>query len=217
MPISSCNPSMRSMICAWIVTSSAVVGSSAISSAGRQANAIAIIARCRMPPGKLVRIGDSALLGRCDAYGCQGIHRARSSLPPRQVLVQHHHFGDLATDLHHRVQRRHWLLEHHRDTFAAQVPPHRGGLPQHLAPLDSDRPGDPARRRYQSHDGQRRHRLAAAALSHHAQRPAGGHAEADAGHHLSQTAGHGGNRPTGPRRSERHSSAVQPSTARLLG
>jgi hypothetical protein len=35
---------------AWIVTSSAVVGSSAISSFGLQASAIAIITRWRMPP-----------------------------------------------------------------------------------------------------------------------------------------------------------------------
>ena len=37
-------------ICAWMVTSSAVVGSSAISSAGSHASAMAIIARCRNPP-----------------------------------------------------------------------------------------------------------------------------------------------------------------------
>ena len=41
---------IRSRICAWIVTSSAVVGSSAISSFGLQASAIAIITRCRIPP-----------------------------------------------------------------------------------------------------------------------------------------------------------------------
>ena len=40
----------RSRICAWIVTSSAVVGSSAIRSLGSQASAMAIIARWRMPP-----------------------------------------------------------------------------------------------------------------------------------------------------------------------
>ena len=40
----------RLRICAWIVTSSAVVGSSAIRSFGLQASAIAIIARWRMPP-----------------------------------------------------------------------------------------------------------------------------------------------------------------------
>ena len=39
-----------SRICAWVVTSSAVVGSSAISSRGSQISAAAITARCRMPP-----------------------------------------------------------------------------------------------------------------------------------------------------------------------
>ncbi|SVK54636.1 Protein of uncharacterised function (DUF1602) [Acinetobacter baumannii] len=38
------------MICAWTVTSSAVVGSSAISSFGRHSSAMAIITRWRMPP-----------------------------------------------------------------------------------------------------------------------------------------------------------------------
>ena len=42
--------SMRSRICAWIVTSSAVVGSSAMSSFGSQASAIAIMTRWRRPP-----------------------------------------------------------------------------------------------------------------------------------------------------------------------
>ena len=42
--------SISSSICAWIVTSSAVVGSSAISSSGSHARAIAIITRCRIPP-----------------------------------------------------------------------------------------------------------------------------------------------------------------------
>ena len=40
----------RSMICAWIVTSSAVVASSAISRRGLQESAMAIITRWRMPP-----------------------------------------------------------------------------------------------------------------------------------------------------------------------
>ena len=41
---------MSSRICAWIVTSSAVVGSSAISTFGSQASAMAIMTRCRIPP-----------------------------------------------------------------------------------------------------------------------------------------------------------------------
>ena len=38
------------MICAWIVTSRAVVGSSAIRTDASRESAIAIIARWRMPP-----------------------------------------------------------------------------------------------------------------------------------------------------------------------
>src|SRR5436190_5168051 len=45
-----CRSAMSSRICFWIVTSSAVVGSSAISSLGSQAIAIAIITRCCWPP-----------------------------------------------------------------------------------------------------------------------------------------------------------------------
>ena len=50
MPFSRCSSCIRSRICAWIVTSSAVVGSSAISIAGSHAMAMAIIDRCSMPP-----------------------------------------------------------------------------------------------------------------------------------------------------------------------
>jgi hypothetical protein len=41
---------IRLRICAWMVTSSAVVGSSAIRMSGLQETAMAIITRCRMPP-----------------------------------------------------------------------------------------------------------------------------------------------------------------------
>ena len=49
-PSSSRNCLMSSMIWAWMVTSSAVVGSSAMTSRGLPASAIAIITRWRMPP-----------------------------------------------------------------------------------------------------------------------------------------------------------------------
>ena len=42
--------SSSSSTCAWIVTSSAVVGSSAMRTSGSLAIAMAIITRCRMPP-----------------------------------------------------------------------------------------------------------------------------------------------------------------------
>jgi hypothetical protein len=50
VPSVSCSSRIRSSIWAWIVTSSAVVGSSAISSLGLHDTAIAIITRWRMPP-----------------------------------------------------------------------------------------------------------------------------------------------------------------------
>src|SRR4051794_6932643 len=50
MPRSSTRSAIRSRICPWMVTSSAVVGSSAISTSGWQASAIAMVTRCRWPP-----------------------------------------------------------------------------------------------------------------------------------------------------------------------
>ncbi len=49
-PVTSRAFCSTSRICAWMVTSSAVVGSSAMISAGSFAIAIAIMTRCRMPP-----------------------------------------------------------------------------------------------------------------------------------------------------------------------
>src|SRR5206468_2510077 len=49
MPKRSFMSCRRSRICAWIVTSSAVVGSSAMTSLGLQASAMAIMTRWRMP------------------------------------------------------------------------------------------------------------------------------------------------------------------------
>ena len=50
MPWRSRSERSSSRISAWMVTSSAVVGSSAISTRGSHAIAIAIITRWRMPP-----------------------------------------------------------------------------------------------------------------------------------------------------------------------
>mmetsp|Transcript_4445 Transcript_4445/g.8016 ORF Transcript_4445/g.8016 Transcript_4445/m.8016 type:complete len:98 (+) Transcript_4445:103-396(+) len=50
VPKSSRMSARRSMICACTVTSSAVVGSSAIRILGRQSSDMAIMMRCRIPP-----------------------------------------------------------------------------------------------------------------------------------------------------------------------
>src|SRR5881397_2872257 len=90
-------------ICAWIVTSSAVVGSSAISSDGLQESAIAIITRWRMPPEN----------------SCGYWSTRRSA--PRQPLVGAQLLLDLPADGVDRRQRRHRILEDHRDLAAADV------------------------------------------------------------------------------------------------
>ena len=50
IPVSCCRSSSRLRIWSWMMTSSEVVGSSASSSRGEEASAIAISARCNMPP-----------------------------------------------------------------------------------------------------------------------------------------------------------------------
>ncbi|KAF2419864.1 hypothetical protein B2K11_03600 [Microbacterium sp. B35-30] len=50
MPRAATRPRSKARISAWMVTSSAVVGSSATSSRGEPARARAIATRCAMPP-----------------------------------------------------------------------------------------------------------------------------------------------------------------------
>ena len=88
---------------------------------GSQASAIAIITRWRMPPRELVRIG-------VDARGGSAMPTSRSSAMARRPGVAQRHalrardrLGDLVADVQHRVERRHRLLEDHRDAAAADV------------------------------------------------------------------------------------------------
>jgi len=50
MPWRRCRSRISFRICAWVVTSSAVVGSSATSTAGSSARAMAMTTRWRCPP-----------------------------------------------------------------------------------------------------------------------------------------------------------------------
>ena len=85
-PISACSASSRARICAWIVTSSAVVGSSAISSFGRPASAIAIIARWRWPPESWCGQASTRRSGSgMPVLASSSIARARASARPRSA------------------------------------------------------------------------------------------------------------------------------------
>ena len=120
-------------------------------------------------------------LGAWDADRLQHLERAGVCLLAGDVLVQQHRLGELATDLVDRVERRHRVLEDHRDLVAAHLAQTaRRGLQeilaaeQHLA----------ARGRelgvVQSHHREARDALARPRLAHDAEHLARLDREADA-------------------------------------
>src|SRR3954451_5741476 len=108
----SCLSSVR--ICAWMVTSRAVVGSSAIRMRGEHDSAIAIITRWRMPPENSCGYESTRSRARgIPTRSSSSIARAR--LLVRDVLVGQDLLGDLVPDLVDGVERSHGILEDHRD------------------------------------------------------------------------------------------------------
>ena len=112
---------IRSRICAWIVTSSAVVGSSAISSFGLQASAMAIITRWRMPPESWCGYSRTRRAGAGMPTSVSISIALALGVARRHALVQPQRLADLLADGQHRVQAGHRLLEDHRDRVAADV------------------------------------------------------------------------------------------------
>jgi hypothetical protein len=75
--------------------------------------------------------------------------------------------GDMGADRHHRIERRHRLLEDHGDAIAADRRHLALAERSEVATVEPDRPArHPARFLQEPHDGQCRHALAAAALAH---------------------------------------------------
>ena len=99
VPSRSRSSRIRSRIPAWIVTSSAVVGSSAIRIFGSQASAIAIITRWRIPPESWCGYSSTRRAGRRDVDEVEELDRARVARRARDrpsVLAQH--LADLPAD-----------------------------------------------------------------------------------------------------------------------
>ena len=114
--------SIRSRIWAWIVTSRAVVGSSAIRSLGSQASAMAIMTRWRSPPDSSWGYWSSRSAGRGMSTRPR-TSRARSGLWLLDVPVQADRLDDLAADRLGRVERGHRVLGDKRH-FVAPHPSH---------------------------------------------------------------------------------------------
>ena len=72
---------------------------------------------------ELVRVGVGAPLRIGDADQAHQLERALARAPPAVAEPHERALGDLLADAHHRVQRRHRLLEDHRDRAAAQLAP----------------------------------------------------------------------------------------------
>ena len=178
--------SMRSRIWAWMVTSRAVVGSSAMSSLGSQASAMAIITRWRRPPESSWGYWSSRSAGwgistsrRTSSARCRACWRetSRCSRTPSaiwrpMVMVGLSEvigsWGMSATSLP-RTCRMARLVQ------PGQVPAEQGDGPS----------GHVAGAGQQAHDGQPGGALAAPGLAHDADALALAHVESDAvdGHH----------------------------------
>ena len=115
MPRSAWRSRIRSRICAWMVTSRAVVGSSAISSSGPAASAMAIITRWACRP----RAGAGTSGPAAWRRGCRPWRASRRPAPRRPTacasLVDLVDLGDLEAGSVAGVQRRVGLLEDHGD------------------------------------------------------------------------------------------------------
>ena len=109
------------MICAWIDTSSAVVGSSATISLGSAASASAITTRWRMPPENWCGIVVDALGRGRDA----GVFQQADGAPARLVVVDRQvrldGLGQLPADGVQRIERRQRVLEDRADLAAADM------------------------------------------------------------------------------------------------
>ena len=177
----------RSRICACTVTSSAVVGSSAISSVGSLTSAIAIIARWRMPPENWCGKSSTRDCG-CGIPTRSSISTARLRATCFETLWWiRYGLGDLAPDRVERVQRGQRVLEDHRDLLAAQLAQRGLGGADDLAAVDPDRAFQPGLLRVVQPE--HRHRgdaLAGAGLPHDAEGLAAAHGVAEVADGLDQ-------------------------------
>ncbi len=146
-PVTSRAVRSTSRTWAWIVTSSAVVGSSAMITSGSLAIAIAIITRWRMPPenscGKA-----SARSAACGMpTSVEQLDAPLARRLPRDVVVDADGLGELVADRVDRRERRQRVLEDHRDALAADLRHPRVVEADQLLAVELDRAVDDGVRR----------------------------------------------------------------------
>ncbi len=171
-PVSSCTLRISSRIWAWIVTSRAVVGSSAMSSLGSHERAIAIMTRWRMPPESSCGYCLTRRSGLLMPTALSEFHGLVPARPLGQLLVEDDRLGDLIPDREHGIEAGHRLLEDHRHVVAAHLAHLVVVERQQVAPVEVDlaRRDLGGRDVEQAHDRQGGHALAAARFADDAQR-----------------------------------------------
>ena len=110
------------MICAWIETSSAVVGSSAMISSGSAQSASASTTRWRIPPENSCGIGIDALFRALDADLGQQRDGARAGRTFVKREMRADGLDDLVADAIERVEAGQRVLEDHADALSPDRP-----------------------------------------------------------------------------------------------
>ena len=160
----------RSITLACVVTSSAVVGSSAISSSGFDASAIAIITRCRMPPENSCGYCVEPRPRRLHADLGEQLDGALDGFGLARVGVEADRLDQLVADRLDRVERAERVLEDHRDPPAAHAAEDVLLRAAQLELAERDRAAaDLPRRLEQPEDRHRDGRLAGSRLADHAE------------------------------------------------
>ena len=135
--------SPRRRICGWIVTSSAVVGSSAITRRGLLENANAISTPLQHPAGQLMRVPTKQTTSIAEVRGGERRYRAFSPFHVIALAEPRQMFIELRADRHHRIERGHRLLRNKSDRPAKQgAPPGRRHLHQVFALKQQRTTGD---------------------------------------------------------------------------
>ena len=191
IPWSSTRSRKSFKICACVVTSSAVPGSSAMSSRGSESSAIAIRTRWRMPPDSMIG-KDRAIRSGSGMRTCAEnlVHprETRASAPgsAEAAVGVFEDRSHLVADGENRVERGHRVLEHHRHRRPAQGLALARAQAQKIAAVEQDRARSDARgrRRQNTHDRPHRHALATAGLADQRDMPMRGNVERDVAQHL---------------------------------
>ena len=174
-----------------IVTSSAVVGSSASSSFGPPAERNGEHRALPHAAGELVRVAREAppCVGNADNVQQFDGARTRGSASQAKVLCKA--FGDLSSDGQHRVQRGHRLLKHDGDFPAAQRPQLRFRQSRQVTPSPEDVAAGLRNARQQTKDGAQRQALTRTGFAYDAEYLAGVDVEAELlhGHDVADTHG----------------------------